>query len=156
MKICEAYLYMKIFEIIIVWIWMSMGMIKQSSIIYASTLQHSEILKVRKCREFQNHIKFAPKFNFPVVLEPLIKIISILSILLKFNIKFEMLAISLFLISRRALKAQIIDKWFISAIFIFMMLISKIFVYKYASLIFSLEFYPFVTKISFRGEKMTQ
>ena len=51
---------------------------------------------------------------------------------------------------RAAVKAWIIENYFIFAMNIVILLISKIFLYKYDSQIFIWEFQPFVAKISFR------
>ena len=77
-------------------------------------------------------------------------------ILIKFSIKFETLAIYLSFISQRAAKAWIIDNCFIYAMINLMIVISKIFYYKYASRIFFIGFDPFVTEISFWCEKTSQ
>ena len=64
---------------------------------------------------------------------------------------FEMAAISLIFISQRAIKAWIIENCFISAMVNLMIVISKIFLYKYASCIFFLKFHPFVTRTDIKS-----
>ena len=75
---------------------------------------------------------------------------------MKFSIQFETLAISLSFISQRAVKAWIIENCFIYAMVNLMIVISKIFLYKYASWIFFLGFNPFVMEISFWCAKTSQ
>ena len=89
-------------------------------------------------------------------MELLINFITTWFILMKFSIKFETHVISLSFISQRAVKAWKIENCFISALINLKISISKIFLYKYASRIFFLEFHPFVTEISFWCAKTSQ
>ena len=120
-----------------------MAKMRKFSII--QVLQLSERLKLKTWRQFQNHIQYAPNFNFPFSFGAFDQCwISILFLLKKFKINFEKLAISLVLISQGAVKAWIIGNWYIFAIDIDLLLISKIFLSKYLSRIFFTQSEPFI------------
>ena len=102
LKISEAYLHEKIFEITIIRLTMS----EIKTIIYYPGFYSSLI--------YQNwgngsDVKITPNLlqnsNFLLILESWINFVSILFILMKFSIKFETLAISSSFLSQRAVKA---------------------------------------------------